>query len=328
MKRINGIILTLALLMVGTLGAWAQQKIGSTLTCNGVSMKFSVSGIYVTEKKKENTGGKLTWEFKGTVKPGSTVNVSMEKTAGGGESKMAIDYDYQRKGELRLMANMYELEPKTSDSKSISIANDADSYYIVLDFRNKDGNKWSDIIIKLNLDVTDTPPSNTITTTTTSGDEQVFTYNKLHYKILSKKTVEVTGDQRGSYEGRVDIPSQVKHKGVTYQVVGIGQNAFANQEKLTDITLPKTLQYIETNAFQGTSLFRVTIPGDKTSIKQYAFRNCLSLDIVTCSGKKPQCSASAFYGCKNMRQLRIRGINTSNNGKKLNGTPAVIKVIK
>ena len=323
----KSLLLSFVLLTVATT-AQAQQAFGGKLTCNGASIKYSVSGIYVTEKKKEETGAHLTWEIKGTVKPGSTVNVSMEKTAGGGESKMAIDYNYKRKGDLRMMWLQYEFQPKTSDSKSISIANDADSYYIVLDFRNKDGNNWSDIIIKLNLDVTDTPPSNTITTTTTSGDEQVFTYNKLHYKILSKKAVEVTGDQRGSYEGRVDIPSQVKHKGVTYQVVGIGQNAFANQEKLTDITLPKTLQYIETNAFQGTSLFRVTIPGDKTSIKQYAFRNCLSLDIVTCSGKKPQCSASAFYGCKNMRQLRIRGINTSNNGKKLNGTPAVIKVIK
>ena len=173
MKRINGIILILALLMVGTLGAWAQQKIGSTLTCNGVSMKFSVSGIYVTEKKKEDTGEHLTWNIKGTVKPGSTVNVSMERTAGKGESKMAIDYNYKRKGDLRMMWLQYEFQPKTSDSKSISIANDADSYYIVLDFRNKDGNNWSYITVKLNLDVTGTAPTPTQPTPTQPQPEVI-----------------------------------------------------------------------------------------------------------------------------------------------------------
>lgn len=165
-------------------------------------------------------------------------------------------------------------------------------------------------------------------TATTGNTGLVFTADKMNYKILSDKTVEVTGEVRGIYEGHVKIPAKVKHGGKEYQVVGIGPKAFADQTKLTAVDIPTSILGIAGDAFLNTGLTSVTIPGDKTNINKNAFRNCKKLTVATCSGKKPQCSADAFNGCSSMRELRIRGISESNNGKKLNGTNAVIKVMK
>lgn len=165
-------------------------------------------------------------------------------------------------------------------------------------------------------------------TATTGSTGLVFTADKMNYKILSDKTVEVTGEVRGIYEGHVKIPAKVRHGGKEYQVVGIGPKAFADQTKLTAVDIPTSILGIAGDAFLNTGLTSVTIPGDKTNINKNAFRNCKKLTVATCSGKKPQCSADAFNGCSSMRELRIRGISESNNGKKLNGTNAVIKVMK
>ena len=162
----------------------------------------------------------------------------------------------------------------------------------------------------------------------TGNSGLVFKYNNLHYKILSEKTVEVTGEVRSVCKGRVEIPNIVKHNDKTYKVVGIGVAAFYSQTKLTEVVIPKTIQYIEKQAFGFTGLTDVIIPGDKVSVKKNAFISCLELKVVTLNGKKPRCSASAFQHCSKMKELRIRGIASSNNGKKLKGTNAVIKVIK
>jgi len=162
----------------------------------------------------------------------------------------------------------------------------------------------------------------------TGNSGLVFKYNNLHYKILSEKTVEVTGEVRSVCKGRVEIPNIVKHNDKTYKVVGIGVAAFNNQKKLTEVVIPKTIQYIEKQAFGFTGLTDVIIPGDKVKVKKWAFLSCDNLKVVTLNGKKPQCSASAFELCSKMKELRIRGIASSNNGKKLKGTNAVIKVIK
>ena len=156
----------------------------------------------------------------------------------------------------------------------------------------------------------------------------IFTDKKVNYKIISTKTVEVTSEVRGIYSGKVKIPAKVKYNDVEYSVVGIGKKAFADQTKLTSIVIPTSIRGIAEDAFLNTGLTQVTIPGDQVSIVKNAFHNCKKLTVALCSGKKPQCSPDAFTGCSAMKELRIRGISESNNGKKLNGTNAVIKVIK
>lgn len=169
------------------------------------------------------------------------------------------------------------------------------------------------------MSTTTSPP------TTTGNNGLVFTADKLNYKILSDKTVEVTGELRGIYKGKVKIPSQVKHQGKTYQVVGIGRQAFANQSQLTGIDIPTSVKSIAEDAFLNTGLTQVTIPGDKVKIYRNAFHNCRRLTTATVSGRNPDCSAQAFTGCSSMKELRIRDIKPQNYGKKLPGTNAIIK---
>ena len=163
-------------------------------------------------------------------------------------------------------------------------------------------------------------------TTTTSSVGQTFTASNISFRILSAKTVEIIG-VRGTSK-TIKIPAQVKHSSKTYSVVGIAKNAFANQTQLTTINIPKTVRAIAEDAFLNTGLTQVTISGDKVSIVKNAFRDCKKLTLATVNGKEPQCSPDAFNGCSAMKELRIKGISESNNGKKLNGTNAVIKVIK
>jgi hypothetical protein len=165
----------------------------------------------------------------------------------------------------------------------------------------------------------------TSTPTATGNNGLVFTADKLNYKILSDKTVEVTGELRGTYKGKVKIPSQVKHQGKTYQVVGIGRQAFANQSQLTGIDIPTSVKNIAEDAFLNSGLTQVTIPGDKVKIIQNAFHNCRKLTTATVSGRDPNCSPQAFTGCSSMKELRIRDIKPQNYGKKLPGTNAIIK---
>ena len=159
----------------------------------------------------------------------------------------------------------------------------------------------------------------------TGNNGLVFTVDKLHYKILSNNTVEVTGDLRGTYKGRVVIPTQVKHNGTTYRVVGIGKNAFANQTDMTSVDIPQSVVTIQENAFNNTGLTQVTIPADNVKIVKWAFHNCRRLVTATIRGKTPGCSSEAFDGCSRMRELWIRDIKPQNYGKKLVGTNAIIK---
>ena len=157
---------------------------------------------------------------------------------------------------------------------------------------------------------------------------QEFTVGRLTYRILKGNNVEVKGIKKGETCKQIQILDHAEYNGTTYKVVAIAKQAFANQTQLTDVSIPKTIRGIAEDAFLNTGLTQVVIPGDQVSIVKNAFRNCLKLATVTISGNEPACSPDAFIGCSAMKELRIKGISESNNGKKLNGTNAVIKVIK
>lgn len=63
-----------------------------------------------------------------------------------------------------------------------------------------------------------------------------------------------------SYTGSIDIPASVQNIEVTYEVTGIGEEAFADNTDLTDVTLPASIGYIGASAFSGcTGLTSVTM---------------------------------------------------------------------
>ena len=140
---------------------------------------------------------------------------------------------------------------------------------------------------------------------TTGNVGLVFTEDKLNYKILSGNTVELTSELKGNYSGYVKIPSVVKHSGVTYQVVGIGKRAFADQTKMKSVDIPASVRSIEEDAFYNTGLASVAVPGNNANVQRHAFRNCRVLTTAIISGKNAYCHPEAFADCNYLQDLRI-----------------------
>lgn len=106
-----------------------------------------------------------------------------------------------------------------------------------------------------------------------------------------------------NYEGAIVIPETVTYKDVTYTVTTIGTDCFWNSEitslklpdtvrklaaraiyccsKLTEITLPTSLESIGTYALAETGIAKLEIPEGVTQISDYAFGNSPNLTTVT-----------------------------------------------
>lgn len=74
----------------------------------------------------------------------------------------------------------------------------------------------------------------------------VFVNEGLRYELksYSAKTVKLTAPETGVYTGEVAVPSTFVDEGVTYTVVEVDKNAFANST-VTTVTLPATVTAIE-----------------------------------------------------------------------------------
>ena len=97
-------------------------------------------------------------------------------------------------------------------------------------------------------------------------------FGNLYYNILTDSTVGVVRD--GSYASltTVTIPSTFSHNGTVYTVTEIKFWAFKECAKLTSVTIPGSVTYIEGSAFAGcSSLATITIPNSVTNIGQDAF---------------------------------------------------------
>lgn len=93
-----------------------------------------------------------------------------------------------------------------------------------------------------------------------------FIENGIAYDIISEedKTVAVTHTHieessytdgvlaqvyEMNYSGVINIPETVKHDGVIYKVTEIGKKAFQYAENMTELTIPKTVVFIDEHAF-------------------------------------------------------------------------------
>lgn len=106
-----------------------------------------------------------------------------------------------------------------------------------------------------------------------------FEVDGIYYNILSSTdlTAEVTyGDNK--YTGNVIIPSIVNYKSRDLTVIAIGDTAFLQCYKLTNIIIPSTIITIGEDAFyECNNLTNITIPNSVTSIGEGAFSLCTAL---------------------------------------------------
>ncbi|MBR7012791.1 MAG: BspA family leucine-rich repeat surface protein [Muribaculaceae bacterium] len=139
-----------------------------------------------------------------------------------------------------------------------------------------------------------------------------FCVDGIYYNITGSNTVDVASDGENSYSGIVTIPSSVGYNGVTYQVTGIGNDAFYNCSDLDSVSIPPTVTAIRHDAFYNCSVLEhVTLPAGLTTIGDNAFHLCWNLRDVTIPDNVEYIGVGAFMECSNLASVVIGNSVTS-----------------
>lgn len=144
--------------------------------------------------------------------------------------------------------------------------------------------------------------------------QTTFEVGDIKYSVTGEYTVEVVAKD-SEYTGSVVIPATVTNPdgGKTYNVTGIGDNAFKNCNKMSSVTIPSGVTSIGYMAFMGCDgLNSITIPEGVTSIGARAFNN---------TGWYNKQEDGLVYLCNYL--LGVKGINTSTNIEITDGTMTI-----
>ena len=142
----------------------------------------------------------------------------------------------------------------------------------------------------------------------------------LYYNITdaTNQYVEITSpnasypywDEDAEPTGNITLPSYVTFNGITYEVKGIGNNAFYSCDGLTGpLTIPNSVTSIGSWAFGHCTGFTgsLTISNSVTSIGQYAFYACSGFDgELTIGNSVTSIGQSAFWSCSGFTSMKVR----------------------
>lgn len=146
-----------------------------------------------------------------------------------------------------------------------------------------------------------------------------FQEGEIYYNILPDgQSVEVThnntADYNGfaAYTGSVTIPESVTYNGVTYNVVKIGEDAFAESTYVSKVTIPESVTEIARKAFYSCSRLRnFELPGSVTSIGELAFYHCVALKSLHIPAAVDAIGSKAFMLCNGLTELTVDAANES-----------------
>ena len=152
-------------------------------------------------------------------------------------------------------------------------------------------------------------------------DLTTLTVNGIKYRLSTEGSVN-TATAYGYYrmdlpeDGNVTIPQTVSDNRtgttVTYNVIGIGNNALQNCTNLTSITIPDSVKSIGDSAFAFcTNLASITLGNGITSIEGYLFYECTSLSSVTIPDKVTSIGKNAFEKCTGLTGITIPKLVTT-----------------
>lgn len=130
-----------------------------------------------------------------------------------------------------------------------------------------------------------------------------WSYNK------SKKTLTISGKGDMANFGwqnspfyQANIKKLVIGEGITY----IGENAFKDCDRLTSVTLPKSLKTIGRYAFEECDKLKtIKLPGNVTTISEGAFHSCDSLSSVNLPDRVTTLDRWVFGGCKSLKTIKF-----------------------
>ena len=127
----------------------------------------------------------------------------------------------------------------------------------------------------------------------------------LGYLVNDSQTLGFLIDS-SSASGSVTIPSTLPNGEVVKTVNGFYQN-----DTVTHITVPNTVQHIAGRGFAiCTSLVSITLPDSLYTIGDYAFASCTSLTEVTIPRYVSIISISAFSGCTSLVAVNLNNVSS------------------
>ena len=172
---------------------------------------------------------------------------------------------------------------------------------------------------------------------TVMNAQTTFEVGGIKYSVTGENTVEVVAKD-SEYTGDVVIPSAVTYSNTTYNVTGIGDEAFRGCLNLTSITIPYSVTNIGTWAFPVDVLNSITvdsenpvydsrnncnaiietatntliagckntiIPSDVTRIGNNAFRPCTGLTSLTIPSGVTHIGDNAFLNCWGLTEIYV-----------------------
>lgn len=122
----------------------------------------------------------------------------------------------------------------------------------------------------------------------------------LYFTVIGVDSVKVVSpamnwDGFSSPAGRVVIPSEVDHEGVTYRVLAIDRMAFQNCLSLSSVEIPGSVVSVGQRAFFGdTALTKVLLGEGVRQIDMMAFSACTHLDTIELPSSLMRIAMSAF----------------------------------
>jgi hypothetical protein len=128
------------------------------------------------------------------------------------------------------------------------------------------------------------------------GDEFKYATNAAgDYEIIGYSTTNMTPH-------KVEIPGSISDIDVT----GIADGAFKANNRISEIVIPDTVEYIGEFAFDGcTNLAKVTMGNAVTEIGVGAFSDCIVLTDVTLSSELTKIDRFTFWGCLKLEKIVI-----------------------
>lgn len=86
---------------------------------------------------------------------------------------------------------------------------------------------------------------------------------------------------------------------------------YEGNKTITTLTLPSSIEIIDTYAFNGCeALGSITLSSKLSTINSYAFRDCTSLEEISIPKSVTSISSNAFYGCSKLKNINVENGNT------------------
>ena len=113
-------------------------------------------------------------------------------------------------------------------------------------------------------------------------------------------------DSKYNISGDLVIPKKVTDGDNTFTVVALGTGCFYNNEKITSVTLPESVNYIGDGTFyECEGLTSINIPDGVTQIGISTFLGCSSLTSITIPNGVTKIGMFAFEACVNLTTVNI-----------------------